>query len=443
MGTIYRRTIKDPMTGSKREAGPWWIKYHKDGRPYYESTRTEDKKVAKRLLKKREGDIASGTFSGVRTEKTRFEELAAGIREDYAINRRRSSRRLEDYLRHLTGHFCGMRAPAITTERIRGYIAKRQGERAMNGTINRELACLKRMFRLAYNQTPPKVAGVPYIPMLEEHNVRSGFFTQEEYLAVRGALPDYAQVAITVAYHTGMRISEILGLKWSQVDLVQGRISLAPMETKTETARVVYMTADLYQVLAESKRRQEASLPHCQWVCAIQGRHVNSIKKCWRTACKRVGLEGRLVHDFRRTAIRNMTKAGIPEKVAMAVSGHKTRSVFDRYHIVNEADLKEAATKMSDYYEAETVTRTVTVKELEGQAVKPAYSEGYESAGVIWSRRSGLNGRPAVYETAALPTELRRPSRKTSQLTRVFSQPQGVFLQRQMRNKTFQARRSD
>ena len=95
------------------------------------------------------------------------------------------------------------------------------------------------MFHLGYKQTPPKVAGVPYIPMLEEHNVRSGFFTQEEYFSVRGALPDYAQVAVTIGYHTGMRIGEILGLKWSQVDLVLRRISLAPRQTKTETQRVV------------------------------------------------------------------------------------------------------------------------------------------------------------------------------------------------------------
>ena len=87
MGTLYRRTIKDAVTGLKQVGGPWWIKYHKDGRPYYESAKTLDKQVAKRLLKKREGDIATGTFSGVRMEKTRFEELAAAIREDYAINK--------------------------------------------------------------------------------------------------------------------------------------------------------------------------------------------------------------------------------------------------------------------------------------------------------------------------------------------------------------------
>ena len=399
MGTLYRRTIKDPVTGLKKVGGPWWIKFHKDGQPYYESARTLDKQVARRLLKKREGDIATGTFSGVRMEKTRFDELTTAIREDYAINKRRSTRRMEDYLKHLTPYFGGMRASAITTERIRGYISMRQSEKATNGTINRELSCLKRMFHLAHKQMPPKVVGIPDIPMLEEHNVRSGFFTQEEYLSVRGALPDYAQVAVTIGYHTGMRIGEILDLKWSQVDLLLKRISLAPRQTKTETQRVVYMTNDLYLVLAEAKRRQQGCFKECPWVCAREGRPVKSIKKSWKTACKRVGREGRLVHDLRRTAIRNMTKAGIPEKLAMAISGHKTRSVFDRYNILNESDLREAAGKMSNYYQAETVTRTVTVKELGRPAIELAPTQVKEKSRLKWSRRVESNHRPAVYES--------------------------------------------
>ena len=193
MGMLYRRKVRDPVTGELVERGPWWIKFYHDGRPVYDSTGTTDKAEARRVLKRREGQIVSGMYHGPQVARTRFENLIEGIRQDYAVNDRRSTRRLNDYLRHLAAYFRGLKAASITTERVRGYIAKRREQGTANGTINRELSCLKRMFRLAAQDTPPKIAQVPHIPMLEEHNVRSGFFTHEEFLAVRGALPDYAK----------------------------------------------------------------------------------------------------------------------------------------------------------------------------------------------------------------------------------------------------------
>ena len=136
----------------------------------------------------------------------------------------------------------------------------------------------------------------------------------------------------------------------------------------TETPRVVYAPPDLYRVLLEAKQRHDARCPTCPWVCHRNGNKLLEIRACWNKACRRVGLEGRLIHDFRRTAVRNMTRAGIPEKVAMAISGHKTRSVFDRYNIVNEADLKAAADRLSGYFSKEMGTISGTMKELHEEA---------------------------------------------------------------------------
>ena len=275
-----------------------------------------------------------------------------------------------------------MRISAITTERIKAYIVKRQGEGAANGTINRETGFLKRMFRMGFQQTPQLVARVPHIPQLKEYNIRSGFFEHEDFLALRGALPDYAQVAATLAYYSGMRMGEVCSLQWRQINWTEGKLFLQAQDTKTNTPRVLYLTGDLYRVLLAWKTRCDLKWPGCPWICHRGGIRLQSLKHSWRKACERVGLGGmvkdekkkylvwvgRIPHDFRRTAVRNMVRAGVPEKVAMSISGHKTRSVFDRYNIVNERDLEQAARSLSAYFERQTVTLTVTLAELRGES---------------------------------------------------------------------------
>jgi len=109
---------------------------------------------------------------------------------------------------------------------------------------------------------------------------------------------------------------------------------------------MIFLTGELLQVLMMAKEIRDRGHPYCPWVCQKEGERLQSFKKSWKTALKHIGLEGRLFHDFRRTAVRNMVRAGIPEKVAMSISRHKTRSVFDRYNIVSESDLKTAAEKI-------------------------------------------------------------------------------------------------
>ena len=221
----------------------------REGRPFYESTETEDKTEAKRKLKKREGEVALGQHYGPQVDRTRFEDLVVGIEQDYAMNERKTSRRLKEYVTHLSRFFEHMRASAITTDKVKTYITQRQDVGAANGTINRELGVLKRMFRLAHQQTPPKVARLPFIPMLEERNIRSGFFEHEDFLALRGVLPDYAQVSATLAYYSGMRMGEVCSLTWNQVNWAEGKLYLNAQDTKTDTPRVLYLTGDLLRVL--------------------------------------------------------------------------------------------------------------------------------------------------------------------------------------------------
>ena len=268
---------------------------------------------------------------------------------------------------------------------LKSYITKRREAGAANGTVNRELGTLKRMFRLAHQHTPPKVARIPYIPMIEERNIRSGFFEHEDFLALRGALPDYAQVSATLAYYSGMRMGKVFSLNWNQVNWTEGKLYLKAQDTKTDTPRVLYLTGDLLRVLTAWKQRCDVKWPQCPWICHRGGIRLESLKHFWRKACERVGMGklvevegtdkkvwvGKIPHDFRRTAVRNMVRAGVPEKVAMAISGHKTHSVFDRYNIVNQADLERAARSLTEYFEREKskmVTLSVTLAKLNEQS---------------------------------------------------------------------------
>jgi len=328
-----------------------------------------------------------------------------------------------------------MRATSITTERIKTYIVKRQSHGAANGTINRELARLKRMFQLGFEQTPQLVARMPHIPQLKEHNIRSGFFEHEDFLALRGALPDYGQVTASLAYYSGMRMGEICSFQWRQVNWTEGKLYLQAQDTKTNTPRVLYLTGDLYRVLPAWKSRCDIKWPACPWICHRGGIRLQSLKHSWRKACQAVGVgqmvkdaakgrkvwQGKIPHDFRRTAVRNMVRAGVPEKVAMAISGHKTRSVFDRYNIVNEKDLERAARSLSDYFEQQTVT----LAELRGENRSAVSRKVVDSSAESVELARGIEPPTCGLQNRCSAIELRQPASNITYL-REGCQPDGM-----------------
>jgi len=363
MGMVYRRKKKDPLTGKLVETGPYWMKYYDCGKPYYEPTKKTKKKEALAELTKAENKILQGQQEDPKVHETKFDDLVELLQQEYALKGRKTWVRRQQHINHLKKDFGKIRVKSIKSEKLYGYVQKRLSEDARNSTINRELDCLHRMMVLGTKHDPPKVARIPDFPKLTEDNVREGFFEHDEFLALRGAAADHLKLAMTIAYYTGMRQGEIIGpqgLKWEQVNLEEGTIRLAIKDTKTKIARVIYMTGDFLLVMMKMKELRDQHYFDCPYVCHLRGQAIKQMKRSWKTACQRVGLEGRTFHDLRRTGVRNLVRAGVPETVAMKISGHKTRAVFDRYNITSEEDLKEAATQLGNYIDRKKVTLMVT-----------------------------------------------------------------------------------
>jgi integrase len=348
---LYRPKLKSGELGAI-----WWCKYYANGRPVRESTGAEKETEAKRFLKAREGRVATGQPILPRVDRIRYEEVAKDLRQHYQTTGCRNLEEAEGRLKHLDLFFAGRRIAGIGQAEATDYALKRQGESASNATINRELAVLVRMLRLAYEGG--KLVRLPVIRKLKEAAPRHGFFEREPYEAVRRRLPPDLQVAVGIEYAFGWRNkAEVMHLELRQLDLEAGTLRLDPGTTKNDEGRVVYLPPDLKAQLATQVDRVRALerqtgriipylFPHFRG--RFQGQRRQDFRNAWATACKRSGVPGMLRHDFRRTAVRNMVNAGVAERVAMTVTGHKTRAVFDRYHIVSPGDLQDVARRLAE-----------------------------------------------------------------------------------------------
>jgi integrase len=396
-------------TGSLRLRGRiWWCKYYHHGRPIEISCNTDDANKAKKVLKHKLAEVETGTYSDSRN--ITYESLRQSYYLDYEAQNRKSLLRDEegnvytDAVRRLDSFFAGYRATEIDTDQIKRFQREQRETGMSNGSINRSVSALRRAFRIA--RQDGKLRNLPYFPMLKESAPRRGFFEKADYEALASALPDYARLPLALGFFTGMRKSEVLNLRWEQVDFLREAITLYSGETKNDSGRVIPVAPQLELLLRDRYIHRQSSCPYvCYRLdrrgCAVR---IRGFRRVWESRCVQLGLGsivpqtdeatgeplygeprpdrksakakvkmvyvGKTFHDLRRSAVRFLVRAGVPEKVAMSISGHKTRNVFDRYNIVSDADLAVARSKQAAYYDAEKVgDNTGTVLHKDGAVI--------------------------------------------------------------------------
>ncbi|HEY3940217.1 MAG TPA: tyrosine-type recombinase/integrase [Bryobacteraceae bacterium] len=267
--------------------------------------------------------------------------------------------------KHVRPAFGAIKANKLTSSDIRKYKESRLNTGASPGTINRELARLRRAFNLGAVEDPPLVYRVPRILALKEDNIREGFLEEPQYRALVAVLADSVKPVFVVAYHLGMRTGELLKIRRDWVDLAEGIIYITGRATKNRWPKTAPIYGDMRGWLEMQISRCQLLAPKTKdlWVWE-DGSRMKSFRGTWETACEAVGLPGLLFHDLRRTAVRNMIRAGVPEKTAMAVSGHKTAAMLWRYNIVDTRDIIEAGKRTERYLQTLRSNEKPQPKEL-------------------------------------------------------------------------------
>jgi len=349
----------------KLKNSPFWQArfYDQMGRKISISTKTTVKQEAEAFLRRQMADVRDKGLAPLSDlRRITYRDLRAGLIASYVEKGNKSLKtrangeetivglpQLDEFFQY-SAENAGPSIVQIGTDMARKFVAERQATGAGNAVINRSLACLRRMLRIAYEDA--KIQNVPIIRLLKEPPPRRGFVELEQFDELVGWLPSHLRPYVTFLYHCGGRSGEAELIEWSQVDLHRAVIRLEDDQTKNKEARVVPLPEQLLLMLAAIEPKSGRVFD------------TTNLRKEWQRACAGCGLgriievegkkydpryEGLTLHDMRRSAARNLLLAGVPETLIMRIGGWKTRSVFDRYAVANTADLTAAMQRWEDF----------------------------------------------------------------------------------------------
>ncbi len=334
----------------------WWISYFRHAREYRQSAHTQSEQVAHRLLVRKMRE-----FRPAAEERLTIDDLLSALRDDYDLRGRRA---MQVILRtdspRIRAAFRDIRLVDLKADKIRSWMRQLRAEGLADATINGYLTLVRRGFRLLLQADA--ISREPYIKLLPLNNARQGFIEPADFEQIVERLPAAFRDPMRFLYLSGWRVGEMMQLLWREIDTSAATwaIRLPPEKTKTRKARTLPLGAALRELIERQPRT--VACPH---VFQYRGRKIGRKKlwMAWTAAAADAGFHGVIVHDLRRSAVRNMVRAGIPERVAMEFTGHTSRAIFDRYHIVNSTDMLEAQERLDAWAAAAPESKVRVIKE--------------------------------------------------------------------------------
>ena len=358
MGRIFRRRSR--FTG--KELSTWWIAYFVDGKERREAAHSTEYEVAKRLLRKRLNALSEGTYTGPERERITVAALLDNLIAYYKVQGHRSLPSARAQTKPLRDAIGSRRALEVTTGRLFGLVQEWKTAGTAPATINRRLSLLRRAYRLGKLRLDPARLDLTEL-FLVENSPLGRHIGADVFAAIHENLPAYLRDFFEFAYLCGTRKRHLAHTTWAHWDRAAREFTWSAKEVKAKRPHILPLDGRPLEII-EARYAHRAL--HCPYV--FHGRYctpgrrpsqqygcVGDFKRVWETACKNAGfpigrkLGGYVFHNTRHTAVTNLVNAGVPAHEAMAVSGHRTRSVFDRYSLTLKEQTRAALRRTTDY----------------------------------------------------------------------------------------------
>jgi integrase len=345
-GSVYQR----------KDSGKWGAALRVAGRRFRQETGFPSRTAAKRALQGWQSELLAGRYVAKENERLSVSDLLDSYERDL---KNRSAKSIVSFRAHAKalsegpakgrskvrkGGLGALPAVAVTPDLVEQFKERCLELGKAPATVDRYVETLRAA--LEYACEKERISRVPKFSLLRPNNRRTGFFEKAEVEAVCAKLRSPLDDVTRFAYLSGWRKGEIVGLRWEQIDRAACEVRL--WDSKSGKGRVLpyHGSSELTALLEGRWELRRYETPTGPAISALvfheAGLSVRDFRKSWATACRKAGVGRRLFHDLRRSAVRDMIRAGVPQAIAKAISGHATDSVFDRYNIVDERD-KSAA----------------------------------------------------------------------------------------------------